>query len=109
MKSTRLDAARRRIHIWHDGPLNFHAEAVKFDGEWFVECGPLFMVFTNYQAVTDWVLDTHRLAKAGLDSWDSHAAALAGNDGKDWESLSDTEKQDYIDNARMNARMEATS
>jgi hypothetical protein len=104
MKSTRLDASRRRIHIWHDGPLNFHAEAVKFDGEWFVECGPLFMVFDEYQAVTDWVLDRHRLAKAGLDSWEGPAIIHAAMDGHDWASLSDDQRQNYMDIASATAR-----
>lgn len=95
-----------RVHAWHDADLNFHAEAAKVDGEWFAEAGTASKMCRVYQDVVDWVMDRYRLAKAGLESWDSRAAELAGNDGKDWEYLSDDEQRDYIDAASANARVE---
>lgn len=104
-KSSRM-GGYYRVHEWHDADLDFHAEATKHDGEWFVESGTASTVCRAYQDAVDWVMDKYRLTKAGLDSWDSRAAELAGNDGKDWESLSDFEQVVYLDNARMDARME---
>jgi len=105
-KSTWVGPSALRSHAWDDPGLDFHALAAKHDGEWFAEAGTTSAVFPDYLSVVDWVMDKYRLAKAGVDSWDSHAATLAGNDGKDWEYLSEDEQRGYLDSARMNARME---
>ena len=107
-KSSRM-AGYYRVHSWDDPDLNFHAEASKPDGEWYAEAGVAgdrYEVFPDYQSAVDWVMDRYRLAKAGLDSWESRAATFAANDGRDWEYLSDIEKQDYIDSASADARVE---
>lgn len=103
--SLRKSTSAHRTHTWTDTAINFRADASKHDGEWFAEAGPAFATFTEYQPLVDWVMDKYRLAQRGVDSWDSLAAALAGNDGKDWEHLSEDEQRGYIDSARMNARM----
>lgn len=102
-KSSRM-GGYYRIHEWHDPDLNFHAEATKHDGEWFVEAGTASKVLRNYQDAVDWVMDKYRLAKAGLDSWEGPAVIHAAMDGHDWASLSEDQRQNYMDIASATAR-----
>lgn len=102
-KSSRM-GGYYRVHEWRDIDPDFHAEATKHDGEWFVESGTAHTVVPTYQDAVDWVMDRYRLAKAGLDSWEGPAVIHAAIDGHDWASMTEDQRQNYMDIASARAR-----
>lgn len=106
-KSTRVQEMRL-IHVWDDVEIGFHAEVFKRDWTWSANSTTdEDRMFAQYQSAVDYVMDAWRLAKSGYHSWEEAGATLAGDQGKEWEALSDDEMQDYLDAARMSARVGA--
>jgi hypothetical protein len=96
-----------RVHVWTDAATGFTADVYKREDQWCAEIGGQARLFHQYLRAVDWIMDEYRLAKSKFQSWEEAAATLAGDQGVDWESLSDDEMQDYIDAARQSARVGA--
>lgn len=98
----------RVVHTWVDDDIKFNAFVSKRGTAWDAATSEGAQGrYTQYLRAVDFIMDQWRLAKAGLDSWESKAAEMAVDQGYDWDSLGDDQQQDFIEAARASARLGA--